>query len=929
MNGDTFMSNADDTAADHRMQGMVPTYAKVLYSRRSSSRLCRIAPMTPDPRLHAYHIPRKGDPLLIPKKPMRSYNPYDAKVLRRICRKAESRKRALEEFEGREPKRRRITGVTAHPEAPEIVPETSAQVITEAGHGVVPQVTEEDHPTAPLEAPLPQPESEHDGNTDTHVHSAPGLFRAAHLAMQQCVRSGVQMATTLRRHFARSDEARETTHADYDDEGDLAISAQLQAELTENITHLSSLSAIIPSFDDQAAAQLQAELTAHAASFPAVVFPPPIISTNAANLPPQDQAMVNQDAMTSEGVLRPAEDLAQEVPEVAIPEAEASAAANEESDAQEIRAAMSNSSEGSSINALFYTREFRRFRPCPLITEPPPPLSLGQRSRVIRGRTHSYFIAPDADVDEAELARQLEAEERGEIYTAAEPEAPTPAGMEDVQDIAPQQEGIDQQPVDETVASQIPTEEAPEPEPQLEAEELDGENAEGEEEGGDDEWRYRIGVPPLMPWMRRRRIRRVALVAPAIPERPVAPAAPARPIAQAVPSVPVFPAPIVLAPATHAARSAPVTPARPQRELETEVEETANQLAATTVAEEGHVSPPVDSDPTGRSISWLRGETPLGRPVSAVRLFNPFSPPISWGNRTAPLRQAEWEAIQEEKRREEEREREEQREQLLQQKKESLGRVRVADGEAAVTPLSDSWEQQLDAVMSGPAQRILVSTLEGAELTAQKLETCYTPMAWLNDEVVNGHLALIVDYLRRAADNLGRNAQPKYYAFNSFFYKKLREGGHESVKRWTRRAKIQGKALLDVETLFIPVHEQAHWTLLVLRPRTRTIEYFDSLYSDPDPFINNAKKWLKGELGELYDEEEWYVLNSPSPQQNNGSDCGVFLLTTAKAIALGLEPTVYGPSDISLIRRKIVAELLNGGLKGDFEPVGDAGKKRL
>lgn len=198
-------------------------------------------------------------------------------------------------------------------------------------------------------------------------------------------------------------------------------------------------------------------------------------------------------------------------------------------------------------------------------------------------------------------------------------------------------------------------------------------------------------------------------------------------------------------------------------------------------------------------------------------------------------------------------------------------------------------------------------------------------MAWLNDEVINGHLTYTVDYLRRQANNLGRNDAPRYHAFNSFFYKNLRDSGYHSVRRWAHRAKIGGSALLNVDTVFIPVHEGAHWTLLVVSPKMRTIEYFDSLGGNADSFVENTKRWLQGELGDAYNESEWLFLNTESPQQDNGSDCGVFLLTSAKAIALGLKPTVYGPRDINLIRRKIVAELMNGGLSGDFDPRGSSG----
>jgi Ulp1 protease family, C-terminal catalytic domain len=889
--------------ARSRMQGVTANNSKVVYS---SSRLRRIAPLTPN--LQYVPRPKKFHPQRFPLH-LLSGN----ETIGDLYRKVESQKRDLDveaDVEGPEPKRLCTTSVAAEPE---VTPEVRPEVIPEAIQAPT-NVDAEDHPTAPLEAPLPpQPETEHAilsgnnilrGATDALVPQATGIFRAAHLAMQQCVRSGVQMAATLRRHLETRGATQEVVYG-------LAASAQLEAELTQHVAHLSSLSAIIPSFDDLAAAQLQAEFTTHIASLPVAVFPPPMTLTNTANLVFEDQVMTNQESMTAEDAVRPAEDLSQEA-------AEASSDANGESDAPEIRADMSTSGGHPTISPVFDTRIINNWRPCPIITtRPSSPPRGGHPLRVVRGRSRNYYIAPDADEGEEELALRLEAEERGEAFPAVEPEGQAPGETEDVQD-------VEQQPA-EPVAPQAPAEVAQEAVTMAEGGEVVEESDE-EDDGNEDG--YRRGVIPLLPWMRRR-IRRIAPVAQAAAAIPVVAAAVAEPAEPAIPNVPVFPAPVVLAPMTPAARAAPTTPARTEAELETQVEEAANQLAATSVVEQPRTPLPEGSDPTGRSVSWWTRDTPLGRPYSACQIFNTNSPPARLMNRTAPIPQSEWDVIEADNRRQEEIEREEERQEVIREKKRSLGRVRIPSGQDVVTPLSQDWEDKLDAVMSGPAPRIVGSTLDGTELTSQKLQTCYTPMAWLTDEVVNGHLALTVEYLRRKADNLGRYTQPKYHAFSSFFYKKLSEAGFEGVARWTRRAKIHGKALLDVDTVFIPICENFHWTLLVVRPKTRTIEYFDSLYSNRGPYIDNAKEYLKGELGELYNEDEWFVLNSASPRQNNGSDCGVFLLTTAKAIALGLEPTVYGPPDIELLRLKIVAELLNRGLEGDFEPVDVDGRKRL
>jgi Ulp1 family protease len=185
--------------------------------------------------------------------------------------------------------------------------------------------------------------------------------------------------------------------------------------------------------------------------------------------------------------------------------------------------------------------------------------------------------------------------------------------------------------------------------------------------------------------------------------------------------------------------------------------------------------------------------------------------------------------------------------------------------------------------------------------------------------VINGYLENVVDRVCREAGDNGPGGPPKHHAFNTFFYSTLREKGAEGVKRWAQRAGFEGAALLRVDTVFVPIHDHAHWTLMVVKPTARTIEHFDSLGGPSAAHVARVISWLRRELGSLFKEEEWRTLPGASPQQDNGSDCGVFLLTTAKLLAFG-QPLNYGPEDIPLIRQRIAAELLNGGFTGDFDP---------
>ncbi|KGQ01527.1 hypothetical protein PAAG_11764 [Paracoccidioides lutzii Pb01] len=306
-----------------------------------------------------------------------------------------------------------------------------------------------------------------------------------------------------------------------------------------------------------------------------------------------------------------------------------------------------------------------------------------------------------------------------------------------------------------------------------------------------------------------------------------------------------------------------------------------------------------------KAVQWLTTDSPMGRPVSSVRAYDPLFPIV-------PSAQAISEGAGSA---------------LVPKDKETLVDKLVQCNQLSprsldapfVKHLTAAWETKVDSAMAHSDHSKLASTSRGEPITRRSLNTCYKRRTWLNDEVINAYLALIVDHARRAAGNSGRHDKPRYHAFSTFFFSNLRDKGYESVRRWASRAKIGGSELLRVEMIFVPIHDSEHWTLMVVRPVARTIEHFDSLGSPSLAHIATVKKWLRGELGELFVEEEWRVLPSISPQQDNGSDCGVFLLTTAKLVALGM-PLKYGARDIPEIRKRIVAELINGGFDGDFDP---------
>ncbi|KAK4941829.1 hypothetical protein LTR10_018305 [Elasticomyces elasticus] len=225
-----------------------------------------------------------------------------------------------------------------------------------------------------------------------------------------------------------------------------------------------------------------------------------------------------------------------------------------------------------------------------------------------------------------------------------------------------------------------------------------------------------------------------------------------------------------------------------------------------------------------------------------------------------------------------------------------------------IAPLADEWEKKIQAALrSGHGDfRATDFTRVVPLIKGRGTDN------WLNDEVINGYLKLIVTHGKKE----DRATQvPTHHAFVSFFYNNLETRGYESVKRWASRAKIGGKNLLETEAVFIPINSGMHWTLCVVSGKNRTITHYNSLSGNGRRYVETVKKWVKEELGSAYKEEEWNMeFTGPSPQQQNMDDCGVFTITSARQIMLGLTPMSYTANQIQLQRRRIIAELIQGAL---------------
>lgn len=237
-----------------------------------------------------------------------------------------------------------------------------------------------------------------------------------------------------------------------------------------------------------------------------------------------------------------------------------------------------------------------------------------------------------------------------------------------------------------------------------------------------------------------------------------------------------------------------------------------------------------------------------------------------------------------------------------------------------VPPLSDEWTSRAQSTLDARLNAELARTPEGTPLTRKDFETVVTPNQWLNDEIINGTLLHLANYINQKAGIKNTRTQtPKVQVFNSFFGKKIYENGGEGTERQMRRTGIRKDTFLDIEAVLIPICRGAHWTLVVVRPKYRQAHHFDSLNGAGNPaLITNAMKWVKMVLEDRFVPSEWTTTTIPSPRQRNYDDCGVHTITNGICVAMHVDPMSYSADDMNRQRLHIAAVLLNDGFKGDL-----------
>ncbi|KAK4963025.1 hypothetical protein LTR10_000652 [Elasticomyces elasticus] len=248
---------------------------------------------------------------------------------------------------------------------------------------------------------------------------------------------------------------------------------------------------------------------------------------------------------------------------------------------------------------------------------------------------------------------------------------------------------------------------------------------------------------------------------------------------------------------------------------------------------------------------------------------------------------------------------------------------------ALIRELDPAHIAKLDEMLAIKSdQHVVRISPEGVELSRRDFgtilsgKTATSPAhAWLNDEVVNAWFATIVS--RKLEQNgyvKGPKNVPSHVTYNTAWVSTVKTKKMEGIRTWSRRKGIQGEKLLRCEKVFFPVNTGAHWLLLIISPKEKTIEYLDSLHmlrsGEEKKWFKMMRQWLEMELEKKYVADEWTESKTASSMQTNSDDCGAFTCFNGLAAATGVSFEEVTAGKMQMGRRVMAAVLSTGQFEG-------------
>ena len=179
---------------------------------------------------------------------------------------------------------------------------------------------------------------------------------------------------------------------------------------------------------------------------------------------------------------------------------------------------------------------------------------------------------------------------------------------------------------------------------------------------------------------------------------------------------------------------------------------------------------------------------------------------------------------------------------------------------------------------------------------------------WLNDEVINSYLSLVVHRINSLYGST------TVFAFGTHFFMKLIHSDCDftAVQRWTRKVDI-----FNYDMLLLPCNLTNHWGLAVVDFRGGRIAYFDSIGISGSDVVHVLIDFLSFEYMKKKGKPKSFnhldrIVPSNIPVQENSHDCGVFLCQYCNCLMSRKQVFPFTQKDIPYLRQRMGVELLIG-----------------
>jgi len=221
----------------------------------------------------------------------------------------------------------------------------------------------------------------------------------------------------------------------------------------------------------------------------------------------------------------------------------------------------------------------------------------------------------------------------------------------------------------------------------------------------------------------------------------------------------------------------------------------------------------------------------------------------------------------------------------------------------------DSWQRMMSS--RRPNEVLSFNESISIHITRSKLQCLKDNATFLNDEVVNYYMGLLV--LRDASRRDNEGSFPRCHFMNSFFYTKLTKIAPgtrivdddfeqiydfscvqrhfrlnaDGISRQLRNTGQRSASILDVDRIYFPMHRPNHWAMACIDLQFHRLIYWDSMGLQPGQRLINLANWVRDQAllersvkvrAPFEQAATWrHEVNGPSvPSQHGSFDCGVF-----------------------------------------------------